>query len=197
MHHWLLHVMDVSPSCMYPTSANSYLSQIVSFVQWLVAMYSASILDNAMVGCFLHFHEMIPTPTRNMYHVVDRWLFASPAQSPSQNPLKAMFLLSRHNLKSKKPFKYLVMRFITIQCIEPTFDMSWLTILTANAGSAYISFIAYIRDPTPTLYGIQSIFIYIFSNSSFEIFNNFEFTSDWVLNGLYSSMLKCLRIFSM
>ena len=69
-------------------------------------------------GCFLHFHKMTPTPTKNTYPVVDRRSFASPAQSASQNPLTVLSLHPRHNLKSKVSFKYLMIRFMAIQCGE-------------------------------------------------------------------------------
>ena len=59
MHHWLSHMMDVKFSCTYPTSAKNCLSQIVSLVQWLIAMYSASVVENAMVGCSLHFYAKL------------------------------------------------------------------------------------------------------------------------------------------
>ena len=42
---------------------------------------------------FLAFHKMIPMPTINTYPMVDSWLFASPIQSKSQNPFKAISLL--------------------------------------------------------------------------------------------------------
>ena len=103
MQPWLSHMMDVAPSCTYPTSANSCRSQIASFVHWLVAIYSASVVDNAMVGCFLHFHEMAPRPTRNTYPVVDRRSLVSPAQCASQNPTKDMSLPPRESLSSKLP----------------------------------------------------------------------------------------------
>ena len=47
-------------------------SQIASLAKWLVAMHSDSVVDNVMVGCFLHFHEMTPTPIKYTYPVVDR-----------------------------------------------------------------------------------------------------------------------------
>ena len=58
-------MIDVRHFCMYLTSAKSCLSQIIYFVQLLLAIYSTSNVDNAMVGFPLDFHEMIPTPTKN------------------------------------------------------------------------------------------------------------------------------------
>ena len=56
-----------------------------------------------LVGCFLHFHKMIPTPRCSMYPVMHRLLFASPAQSTSQIFFKIIPLPRRHNVKSKCP----------------------------------------------------------------------------------------------
>ena len=42
-------------ACIYITSAKIFLSQTI---------HSTSIVNYAMVGCFLHFNEMIPTPTK-------------------------------------------------------------------------------------------------------------------------------------
>ena len=67
--------------------------------------------------------------------MVDRRSFASPDQSTLQNPLKATSLPLKHNLKSKMPLKYLVMRFTTIQCGGLIYDMNWFIVLTANARS--------------------------------------------------------------
>ena len=159
-------MINVGPSYTYLTSAKSCLSQIIFLVQQLVSMYSASVLDNAMVGCFLHFHEMTPTPTKYTYPLVDHWLFASPAQSASQKPLKPISLPPRHILKSKLPFKYLMIYFTTIQWDGPAYDMKWLTLLTANAILALVATIAYIKDLTPALYGTPFIFLFTFINSS-------------------------------
>ena len=118
---------------------------------------------------FLHFYEMTSTPTKNMHPVVDHRSFASPTQLASQKPLKTISLPSRHNLKSEVPFKYLMIRFMAIQCGGPTFDMNCLTILTANAISALVATITYMRDPTPALYGKPFISFCTFTNSSSKV----------------------------
>ena len=196
MHPSLLHMMDVGLSYMYPTSTKSFLSQSIFFVQWLVVIYSASHVDNAMVR-FLHFHEMIPMPIRNKYLVVDLMSFAFLAQSALQNPLEEISLPLRHNLKSKVPFKYPMMRFAAIQCGGSVFNMNWLIVLTTNAISALVTIITYMKDPTLALYGTLFISLYTFSNSSAESFNNFEFASNEVPTSLHSSMLKRLITSSM
>lgn len=124
-------MIDIGPSCMYTTASKSCLSQTVSFVQWLVAMYSNFIANNAMVVCFLQFLKTT-MPTRNMCPIVDCRSFASFIQSALQNPSKAISLHPRYNLKSKVFFKCLTMRLTTIQCGGPAFDMHWLTVLTAK-----------------------------------------------------------------
>ena len=97
MHPCLLHMMDVRPSCTYLTSSKNCFIQTVSFVQWLVAIYYVSIVENAMVGSFLHFHLMTPTLIKkNIPHGGGR-SFPSPVQHTLQNPLDAISLHPRHN----------------------------------------------------------------------------------------------------
>ena len=160
-------------------------------------MYSASTVDNAMVGCFLHFHKMTLTRTKNIYHAVDHQLFASFVQSASQIPLKTISLPPWHNLKSKVPFKYLMMHFTATQCGGPDFNMNRLTVLTANAISALVVNIAYMRDPTVALCGTPSISHLYIHKFRIRKFYNFKFTSNRVPTGLHSSILKRLRTSSM
>ncbi|KAG0578916.1 hypothetical protein KC19_4G059900 [Ceratodon purpureus] len=98
----------------------------------------------------------------------------------------------RHNLNSKVPCKYRMMRLTALQCDGPALDMNWLTMLTANARSGRVATMAYINEPTPVLYGIPSISPSMASNSSNESFINFTFTSSGVPMGLQSSMLNRL-----
>jgi hypothetical protein len=136
---------------------------------------------------FKHFHEVTPTPTRNIYTVVDCRLFASPAQSASQNPLKAISLPPRYNLKSKVPFQ-------TPHDAFYGHPMQWTCLRHEDSlysqqmqdRSSYPSFI-YMRNPTPVLYGTYSIFLCTFPNSS----------SNKVMTGLQFFILKCSSTFSM
>ena len=50
-----------------------------SLIQCLIAMYSALVANNVMVGCFLHFYEIILKPTKNTYPMEDHQLFTSSA----------------------------------------------------------------------------------------------------------------------
>ena len=169
MHSWLLHMMDFSFSCIYPTFAQNCLSQTASFVQWLIAIYSASVVDNAMIGCFLHFQEISSTPMRNTFPVVDLRSFVSPTQF-----LKAILFPLKYNLKSTTPFKYLMMFVIAIQCGWPTFNMNKLIVLTANVISALVATIAYTRGLIMALYRTHFISLCKFSNPSSDNFYNFE-----------------------
>ena len=194
MHPWLSHMMDVGPSCTYPTIVKSYLSQ----THFLYAMASGHVLrlyrKQIMVGCFLHFHKMTPMPIKNTCPVVDHQSFASPIQSALQNPHKAISLSMRHNLKFKMPFKYLMMRFTDIQCSRPAFSMNWFTILTANTSSALVSTIAYMKYPTVALYGTPCISLCTFPTCSLENFNNFKFALNRIPTGLHSSRLNTLGL---
>ena len=162
---------------------SSLVSQTASSMQWLVAVYFASVVDNAMVGCFLHFHEMT-LQHKNTHMVMDYRLFASPTQSALQKPTKAILLPLRHYLKSKVPFKYLILHNTTIQCVGPAFDMNWLTILTAKAISALVVTITFIRDPPMGLYGTPFISICTLTNSSLEILNKFEFAFNEIMTSM-------------
>jgi hypothetical protein len=68
-------------------------------------MYSAFVVDKAIVGYLLRFHETAPTPTKNMYPVVERRSFASPPQLASQYPLKLTSLLWEE-LENKQEMKH-------------------------------------------------------------------------------------------
>jgi hypothetical protein len=107
-------------------------------VQWLLAMYSNSVVDNAMVGCFLHFYEVIPTQTKNMYLVI---CISRPICIPKSS--QGIILHPRYYLKSKILFKYLMMHFTVIQYAIPTFGMNWVIVFTTNKMSALTAIIAY------------------------------------------------------
>ena len=52
-------MINVDSSCTNTTSTKSCLNQMAPFTQWLVAMNSTFIIDNALVGHFLHFYEHV------------------------------------------------------------------------------------------------------------------------------------------
>ncbi len=56
------------------------------FVACMFAMYSASVVDNVIVGCRLLLQEMAPPPIMKTNLVVDLLSSKSPPQSASQYP---------------------------------------------------------------------------------------------------------------
>lgn len=95
---WLSYMMDVVHSCTNPLYTKSYLSQLASSVQWLVAMYSASVVDHAMVDCFLHFHkEHVPCGGSLVVYKI-LWRQKSSLIGITKSFQKS-FYFSLHNLK--------------------------------------------------------------------------------------------------
>jgi len=47
---------------MYPKSVINFIIHMASFVACVFAMYFASVVDNAIVGCHLLLQEMAPPP---------------------------------------------------------------------------------------------------------------------------------------
>jgi hypothetical protein len=56
---------------MYANSFMSFVIHMVSLVACVLAMYLASVVDKAIVGCRLLFHEVAPPPIMNTNLVVD------------------------------------------------------------------------------------------------------------------------------
>ena len=81
---WLLHMMVVASSCIQPTSFIRCLSKMASLVHWFMAMYTASIVDCAIICCCLLFHKMAPSPIKITYPEVDLWFSTPQAQSASE-----------------------------------------------------------------------------------------------------------------
>jgi hypothetical protein len=52
---------------------------MASLVDWVLAMYSASVVDKVIVGCHLLLQEMAPPPIMNTNPVVDLLSSRSPA----------------------------------------------------------------------------------------------------------------------
>jgi carbon starvation protein CstA len=66
---WLSHRITIAFfSFMYP---NSFMSFVIHMASLVLAMYSASVVDKAIVGCRLLLQEMAPPPIMNTNHVVD------------------------------------------------------------------------------------------------------------------------------
>jgi hypothetical protein len=56
---------------MYPKSIINFIIHMASFVVCVFAMYSASMVDIAIVGCRLLLQEMVPPPIMKTNPVVD------------------------------------------------------------------------------------------------------------------------------
>ncbi len=84
---WLSHRIIVTFfSSMYPKSIINFVIHMASFVACVFAMYSTSVVDNAMVGCHLLLQEMASPPIMKTNPMVDLLSSRSPPQSTSQYP---------------------------------------------------------------------------------------------------------------
>jgi hypothetical protein len=77
---WLSHRITIAFFYfMYPNSFMSFVIHIASLVACVLAMYSALVVDRAIVGCRLLLQEIAPPPIMNTNHVVDLLSSRSPA----------------------------------------------------------------------------------------------------------------------
>ena len=78
---WIIYVIDrsliidIDHSQSGVQEAGSVLNQIAECNERLVAMYSASILNKATVGCFFDVQATAPPTTRNVFPEIDFWSF--------------------------------------------------------------------------------------------------------------------------
>ena len=85
--------MEVGASGFSPSSVNSCRIHTFSWVAFDKAMYSASILDNATVGCFLELHVVAPPESIDTYPEIDRLSSILLPQSASEyNVMSAVSL---------------------------------------------------------------------------------------------------------
>jgi hypothetical protein len=105
---WLSHQITIAFfSFIYPNSFMSFVIHMPSLVACVLAMYSASVVDKAIVGCHLLLQKMVPPPIMNTNPVVDLLSSRSPGQSTSQYPTKSWGGNPlKRNLNSKVPWKY-------------------------------------------------------------------------------------------
>jgi hypothetical protein len=73
-------------SSMYHKSIINFVIHMASFVACVFAMYSAFVVDNAIVGCHLLLQEMAPPPIMKTNPMVDLLSSTSPPRSASQYP---------------------------------------------------------------------------------------------------------------
>ncbi len=107
--------ITISFSFIYPNSFMNFVIHMASLVAYVLAMYSTSVVDKAIMDCCLLLQKIVPFQIMNTNHVVDFLSSRPPTQFESQyltkswgdNPLK-------HNLNSKMPCKYQKMRVATL-----------------------------------------------------------------------------------
>ncbi len=73
----IVRVVIISRSCENPNSPRNLLNQIPSCVVLDVTIYSALVVESAIVGCFLIDQLIVPLAERNTNPVVDHWVFKS------------------------------------------------------------------------------------------------------------------------
>src|ERR1700734_3698925 len=80
----------VSSSCGYPNPSNRFRSQIAWRVACEITIYSASVLESAVMVCFFEFHEISPPPNRYVCPDTDCQSSTSPAKSAPQYPTRVI-----------------------------------------------------------------------------------------------------------
>ncbi len=78
--------MTTRASTDCPKSESSLCNQTISHVAIVAPLYSASMLDNAIVGYFLLLQLTAPLPKKNMKPLVDFLFETLSAQSASVYP---------------------------------------------------------------------------------------------------------------
>jgi hypothetical protein len=63
--------MTIRASIDYPKSKSSFCNQITSHATIATLLYSAYVLNNATIGCFLLLQLTSPLPKENMKPLVD------------------------------------------------------------------------------------------------------------------------------
>jgi hypothetical protein len=122
---WLSHrITIVFFSFMYPNSFMRFVIHMASLVTYILAMYLASVVDKAIMGCCLLLQEMAPPPIMNTNHVLDLLSSRSSTQSASQYLTKSWGGdPPKCNLNSKVLCKYQKMCLTAIQCSRLGFAM--------------------------------------------------------------------------
>ncbi len=131
---WLSHrITIIFFSSMYPKSIINFVIHMASFVTCVFAMYSASVVDNAIVGCRLLLQEMAPPPIMKTNPVVDLLSSRSPPQSASQYPRTSLDGVALNcNFICNIPCKYRKIHLTAIQCSMLGFAMCWVNTLIGH-----------------------------------------------------------------
>ena len=82
---WLLQLIVNGASCKPRISFRKLRNHKASLAAWVCAIYSASVLDNAIMYCFFELQDTAPLPIWNEYPEIECRCFW-PAQSASQYP---------------------------------------------------------------------------------------------------------------
>ncbi len=85
--------MTTRTSTDYPKFENSFCNQITSHATIATPLYFASVLDNAIVGCFLLLQLTTPLQKENMKPLVNLLLETLLAQSAFVYPCTCNWLL--------------------------------------------------------------------------------------------------------
>src|SRR4051794_29314757 len=96
---------------------------MASLVAFEATMYSASMVDNAMVGCFFDDQEIEPPAMSKTKPPIDHLISTSCTQSESVHPTRSMPSPGPPKVSPKctMPFKYLSMHFIASKWAFPGF----------------------------------------------------------------------------
>ena len=89
---WLSSKTVVGVVCCRPMSWSKCRSHITSCAAEHNEIYSASVDERAVIGCFFDRHEIVPLPRRNTWPEVDFREIEHPAQSESEYPCKTKSL---------------------------------------------------------------------------------------------------------
>ena len=116
-------------------------------------IYSASVVDNTITDCFLELHETAPLSIKHVKPEIECWCSCD-TRSASEYTTRPFAALPKVSFTSQLPFKYLITRFSASQCVFPRLCMNCLRSETENAMSGHVPNVAYIREPTASLYGM-------------------------------------------
>ena len=113
MHPWLSAWIIVVKTYLKSIFSSSIWSQMASFVTFDVAMYSASMVERATIGCFFDDQANLLPAMSNTKSPIDFCVSLSCAQSELVHPIKSTLSVPFHlriSTKCAVPFKYLKTR---------------------------------------------------------------------------------------